>query len=168
MGELRRGSVVPLPAGTEVRGSSALLPFGADFVCAARLPRDGNLPGKASDLRVLPVAFDASGERKRQFTEAAALLSEEEPLGGRVLSGPSTALWCVKFCRDNGGSFQLSLEQWKRAANVNEYDRACYEMEVISSSLDSLLTIDQVNLPALVGAEILCRRWQLIREAYKV
>eukprot|EP00971_Amphidinium_carterae_P299833 5957165-Amphidinium_carterae.2 len=168
MGELRRGSVVPLPAGSEVRGSRALLPFGADFVCAARLPRDGNPPGKASDLRVLPVAFDASGERKRQFAEAAALLSEEEPLGGRVLSGPSTALWCVKFCRDNGGSFQLSFEQWKRAANVNKYDRACYEMEVISRSLDSLLAIDQVNLLALVGAEILCRRWQLIREAYKV
>ena len=45
-------------------------------------------------------------------------------------------------------------------------DRSVYEMKVNSSTLDALGCIDQLNLPNLKGAELLARRYQLIKEAH--
>ena len=41
-------------------------------------------------------------------------------------------------------------------------------IEVIAHALHSFSTIDQLNLPNLVGVELLARRYQLIKEAHRI
>mmetsp|Transcript_150499 Transcript_150499/g.481750 ORF Transcript_150499/g.481750 Transcript_150499/m.481750 type:complete len:88 (+) Transcript_150499:1-264(+) len=62
----------------------------------------------------------------------------------------------------------MSNLEWRRTSRIPDGDRAVYEDEVICRALQFLATVDQVNLPNLVGAELLCRRHQLIREAYRL
>ena len=41
-------------------------------------------------------------------------------------------------------------------------------MEVITRVMEAFIMIDQVNVPNLVGTELLMRRWQVIREAHHI
>ena len=52
--------------------------------------------------------------------------------------------------------------------NLHPGDRSIYEAEVITEALDRFLMIDQLNLPNLSGAELLIRRYQLIKEAHRI
>ena len=51
---------------------------------------------------------------------------------------------------------------------MNGTDRVVHEHELLSRSLDAMLMIDQLNLPALTGAELLARRMQLLEEAHRI
>ena len=55
-----------------------------------------------------------------------------------------------------------------RTANLPAGDRSVYEHEVLCRVFDSMLCVDQLNVPALHSAELLCRRLQLIEEAHRV
>ena len=58
--------------------------------------------------------------------------------------------------------------EWKRNSAVPSGDRAVYEDEALCLALQFLSTIDQINVPNLKGCELMGRRIQLIREAYRI
>jgi hypothetical protein len=51
---------------------------------------------------------------------------------------------------------------------VGDGDRAACEDEVICVVLEKFATVDGINLPNTIGGELLARRVQLIREAYRI
>ena len=121
------------------------------------------------DLRVLPVRFDNEGVRRREFNLSVERMSGQAPQGGGLqLSGPATCLNLMKSLRDQGFTPVTFHEHWIRSSEIPRGDRSTYEHEVLSRVLESLACVDQLNLPALQGVELICRRLQVIREAHRI
>ena len=57
---------------------------------------------------------------------------------------------------------------WVRTARIPDGDRSVHEHEVLARVLDSMVTVDQLNAPALQSAELVCRRIQVIEDAHSV
>ena len=95
-------------------------------------------------------------------------MSEDLLPGGLELTGPRTVLGLLKSMARVGGGAEGNHLEWVRSGSVGEGDRAVYEDEVLCKVLQFMVTIDQVNVPNLVSAELTARRIQLLREAYRV
>ena len=113
--------------------------------------------------------FDAQGVRRREFNSAVSLLDDAIPQGGGLqLLGPPTGLKFLKMLRDQNQTPTTFHEYWLRSSEIPKGDRSVYEHECLCRVLASMLTIDQLNTPALQSAELLIRRMMVIREAHKV
>ena len=55
-----------------------------------------------------------------------------------------------------------------RSSEIPKGNRSVYEHEVLSRILESLTTVDQLNICCPQGAELLVRRMQVIREAHRI
>lgn len=172
-----RGDVVVhepgvLPVGHVVLGDKALIPHisGAGESCLVkRVAVQDAAALKLSDLRVLPVHFDAQGLRRREFSQAVGIMVDGVPQGGGLqLEGPTTGLNILKAMRDQSMTPTSYHEYWIRTADIPKGDRSVYEHECLSRILESMVTVDQLNICALQGAELVCRRMQVIREAHRV
>ena len=84
------------------------------------------------------------------------------------LEGPATCLNIAKSLRDQNLTPTTFHEYWLRSAEIPKGDRSVYEHECLSRILESMITVDQLNICALQGAELICRRMQVIREAHRV
>ena len=136
---------------------------------ARRVPRTEAQRFTLDDLRMLPVVFDAQGIRRREFSEAVASMVDGVPMGGGLqLEGPTTSLNLMKNMRDQNMTPTTYHEYWLRTADIPKGDRSTYEHECLSRMLESLITVDQLNICALQGAELICRRLQVIREAHRI
>ena len=173
-GAITRGDVLavdpnPLPPGSSVSGTRALYPVDGDVIYAKKVPADEVASYKLEDLRVFPVKFDAQGVRRREFNSAVSLLDDAIPQGGGLqLLGPPTGLKFLKMLRDQNQTPTTFHEYWLRSSEIPKGDRSVYEHECLCRVLESMLTIDQLNTPALQSAELLIRRMMVIREAHKV
>ena len=148
----------PLPPGHVILGDKALIPAkdGSATSCGARrvLERDA-VSFKLDDLRVLPVHFDGQGVRRRDFSQAVAMMVDGVPQGGGLqLEGPVTSLNICKNLRDQSMTPTSFHEFWMRSAEIPKGDRSTYEHECLSRTLESLVTVDQLNICALQGAEL--------------
>ena len=124
---------------------------------------------KLQDLRILPVAFDAQGVRRREFNLCVSLMTDTPPQGGGLqLTGPSTAINVLKGLRDQNFTPTTFHDHWVRTSEIPTGNRSIYEHECLSRILESLVTIDQLNIGALQGVELLVRRMQVIREAHRI
>ena len=164
-GGYRRGQVlVALPVGAVGFGNRAVvhgagcLPVSVSGMTAAEL---GDLI--KGDSRTLPVNFDAQGARKRTFADSVALMSEDVLPGGWPVQGPRSSLNTLKGVVKIGGSLVIEHDQWVRTAKVPDSDRSVFEDEVIAVCLQTLASVDQLNLPNLAGVELMIRRRALIR-----
>ena len=173
-GNVRRGDVVfgegqALPAGALHQGDRAItVGANGDAICLKRLDKAlvGSMEGK--DLRVLDPVYDGQGTRRVEFAEAVSRMSQDAmPGGGLQLDGPPSCLGVLKSMVGRGLTPVTDHERWVRASDIQKSDRSVYEMEVITRVVEAFV-IDQVNLPNLVGGELLLRRWQVIREAHRV
>ena len=109
------------------------------------------------------------GTRRRDFHSLFALLNDGTPQGGGLqLDGPPTVLSLCKMMRDQSMTPTTFHEYWLRTSDIPKGDRSVYEHECLSRILESMLTVDQINAPALQSAELLCRRMQVIREAHRI
>ena len=176
-GGYSRGEIVVadpgvLPPGHVLIGEKALVPAkdGSAVACFAKKVRVDDAAGyKLEDLRILPVTFDAQGVRRREFAQAVAAMVEGTPQGGGLqLEGPATALNVLKSLRDQSMTPTSFHEFWLRSAEIPRGDRSIYEHEVLSRILESIVTIDQLNVSGLQGIELLVRRLQVIREAHRI
>ena len=176
-GGRKKGDVIcaegaQLPAGTVVLDDKAVVPglLGGGAGCfARRVPRTEAQRFTLDDLRMLPVVFDAQGIRRREFSEAVASMVDGVPMGGGLqLEGPTTSLNLMKNMRDQNMTPATYHEYWLRTADIPKGDRSTYEHECLSRILESLITVDQLNICALQGAELICRRLQVIREAHRI
>ena len=59
-------------------------------------------------------------------------------------------------------------EFWLRSSEIPKGNRSIFEHECLSRILESLITVDQLNICALQGVELIVRRMQVIREAHRV
>jgi hypothetical protein len=78
---------------------------------------DGEGPaGAVEDARVLPVKRDELGTRRRIFSEAVRLYTEQE-FSDWGLTGPRTVMWCHReLCKDGAGP-RMRHERWKELNN---------------------------------------------------
>ena len=169
-GRTVKGDGVPSLVGAVGLGDRGVVPVAAGGAALIRRIPEATIDEfRSDDLRVLPVAFDNQGERRRTFATAVAEMNDQEPEGGMVnVTGPRTALWSMKDMLANGGSPASHHDWWLRAARVPEGDRSTFEMETLLTVLETLAVIDQVNVPALSGCELLCRRVAVIKEAHRL
>ena len=138
-----------------------MIPDGSGFIFLKKVSASEVAGFKLLDLRVLPVSFDAQGVRRKEFSVAVSAMNGDPPQGGGLqLNGPSSALKLLKDMRDQ-------QEHWVRSSEVPRGDRSIYEHEVLSRILDSMIMVDQLNVPALQSAELVFRRLQVIRQAHK-
>ena len=174
-GNIREGTVVvgqgqPLPAGAIHLGDRGVM-LGGDgkHLSIKQIEQSQVQSMEARDLRVLDINFDVQGQRRREFAEAVALMSQDPMPGGDLqLDGPPSSLAVLKAMVDRGLTPVTDHEHWVRTNELPRGDRSVYEMEVITRVLESLVMVDQLNLPNLKGCELLLRRWQLIREAHRI
>ena len=173
-GPYDRGDVVsvdpvPLPQGSTIVGDRAILLVNGVHICLRKMTPAEVSAFVLDDLRVLPVHFDSEGVRRRAFSMCVERMSGETPQGGGLqLTGPPTCLNLMKSMRDQGFTPVTFHEHWMRSSEIPKGDRSTYEHEVISRVLESFACVDQLNLPALQGVELLCRRLQVIREAHRI
>lgn len=176
-GGRRKGDIVcvdpaPLAAGHVVLGSKALIPDVAgvpDGCFVVKVPQGEVTRYKLDDLRVLPVKFDLQGVRRRDFNDAVASMVDGVPQGGGLqLDGPTTSLNILKGLRDQNLTPTTFHEYWLRTAEIPPGDRSIYEHEWLSRIMESLITVDHLNVCSLQGAELVSRRMQVIREAHRV
>ena len=176
LGEYVQGQIVvsaggTLPVGHVTLGSNkALIPIDAANALAIKKLRMSEIVSfDARDLRVLPIRFDAQGQRRRDFAEAVGLMSQDKVPGGELqLQGPATTLDVLKGLSSRNLTPITDHERWIRSQEITRNDRSIYEMEVLSRVIEALVMVDQVNLPNLKGGELLLRRWQLIKEAHRI
>ena len=84
------------------------------------------------------------------------------------MEGPTSSLNLVKDLRDQHMTPSTFHEYWLRSADIPKGDRSTYEHECLSRILESMITVDQLNICALQGGELICRRLQVIREAHRI
>ena len=169
----KKGDVIstdpaPLPVGHVRLGDKGVIPDGSGFLLVRKVPASEVFKHKMHDIRVLPVTFDGRGVRRKEFTTAVSQMNDDPPLGGGLqLAGPSSALKLLKDMRDQQFTPSTFHEHWIRSSEIPKGDRSIYEHEVLSRILDSMILVDQLNIPALQSAELIFRRLQVIRQAHK-
>ena len=169
----KKGAVVasdpsPLPAGCVVLGEKGIILDGGQPVFVQKIAAANISRHRLEDLRVLPVAFDGQGIRRREFSSAVALMTDDPPMGGGLqLTGPGSALRLLKDLRDQSFTVGTFHEHWLRTAEIPKGDRSTYEHECLSRIMDAMVMVDQLNVPALQSAELIFRRLQVIRQAHR-
>ncbi|CAK0903474.1 unnamed protein product, partial [Prorocentrum cordatum] len=165
---LRRGVSLPdpLPDESATHGDMALVPHAGGFVAARQVPVAEVDAFVVDDLRALPVRFNQERVRRRPFSEAVDIQVGDEPEGGVMLSGPRACAWVLRSWRDAGLTPITHHANWLRSGHIPDGDRSVHEHEVLTRVLDSSVTVDQLNAPALQSAELICRRIQLIEDAH--
>ena len=117
------------------------------------------------EVRTLWVDYDEHGDRFKRWRdvvkESYSPSFEEKPL-----EGPSTGLHLIKHAERHGGDPRLWLQLWARTKHVEPTDRVHHELKVLTDCLYYAGTHDQLNIPALVSLEVVCRRIQAIVDAY--
>lgn len=170
----KKGDVVavdpnPLPPGHMVAGLRGIIPSGTQHVLMKKVPASEAALVKLDDVRLLPVHFDGQGTRRREFNVAVAMLQDVVPQGGGLqLQGPTSILNMMKMFRDQNFTPTTFHEHWVRTADLAKGDRSVFEHECLSRIIESMITVDQLNLPCLQSAELLARRMQVIREAHRI
>ena len=88
--------------------------------------------------------------------------------GGLQLSGPAICHNQLITLKEQSFTPTSYHEHWVRSAEIPRGDRSTYEHECLARILESLICLDQLNVPALQGAELICRRMLVIREAHRL
>jgi hypothetical protein len=130
-----------------------------------RAPGQESVNGRSIDARVLPVKFNQQGKRERDFGEGVNLL-DEIAWSDWPLQGPRTTRWYAKFIRDTNTTPRLRTPQWMRDTGVPDGDRVKHEHALLCDVLETAVTYDQLDISCCVSFELVCRRLQLIEEAY--
>ncbi|CAE8585294.1 unnamed protein product, partial [Polarella glacialis] len=120
---------------------------------------------ESSEVRTLWVDYDAHGERRKAWREVVRE-SSAQVYADFPLEGPPTCLRLIRHIERTGGDPRLWLQIWLRAKKLEESDRVAHEMKVLVDVLYYGGIYDQLNMPALISMEVVCRRLQLIFEAY--
>ncbi|CAK9032346.1 Protein disulfide isomerase-like 2-1 [Durusdinium trenchii] len=124
-------------------------------------------PGKggSNDVRTLWVDFDEHGDRYKRWRDVCKE-SYTPSFDQTPLEGPTTGLHLIKHAERHGGDPRLWMQLWCRSKHIETTDRTFHEMKVLVDALFFAGTFDQVNIPALMSMEVVCRRIQAIVDAY--
>ncbi|CAE7458265.1 SLC34A1 [Symbiodinium microadriaticum] len=127
--------------------------------------KDRTNDSSQEQIRTLWVDFDEHGERFKRWRDVCKE-SYAPTLEDKPIDGPLTALHFIKHAERHGGDVRQWLQLWCRSKHIEVTDRVYHELKVLTDAIHYAGTHDQVNIPALISVELLCRRVQSIVEAY--
>ena len=142
--------------------AGGLLGGGVGGVAAATA--DAALDG--DDLRTLAVAYDANGQRHRDFREAISRMSSTAFTDFPV-AGPRTLEWVLRFLLDNGPTPRGWHNKWRADGRLQPTDAGVAMHEVCCLVLETMVVYDQLAVTNLASAEQIGRQLQLIEEKWK-
>ena len=116
------------------------------------------------DVRTLWVDYDDHGERFKKWRDLARE-SFTPTYSDKQLEGPPTMLTLVKHWDRYGDGPKSWFDKFCMNKRIEPTDRVYREMKSIVDAFHYFGSVDQVNLPSLVGAEILTRRLQACIDA---
>ena len=125
---------------------------------------------KDDDVRTLAVTWDEHGERYKAWRDVVAESSRCEfgDWADRFDAAPPATLGLMKSFLRHGGDPVRWKDEWLWELGMNRHERTAIEVSMIVRALQYLGTYDQLNLPCLAGAEVLCQRLAQLIEAYAV
>ncbi|CAK0869113.1 unnamed protein product [Prorocentrum cordatum] len=166
----RRGDPVTLDGTELVRGAIGLKQDAGGSWSAIRRITTSQAAYRGAealaDARLQPVALLGDGSRQRvQFHESVDRL-REEPFPDWPLDGPRTTLWCLRFLdRKRGGAIE-HFHQFVSYYRLSRDDFGVTHYESIMRMVDYLMTWDLLDLPNVVGVEVMLRQAQLYEYMY--
>ncbi|CAE7317147.1 unnamed protein product [Symbiodinium sp. CCMP2592] len=120
---------------------------------------------KDEEVRTLWVDFDEHGDRFKRWRDVCK--ESYTPVFSNVpISGPLTALHFITHAERHGADVRQWFQLWCRTKHVEPTDRIYHELMVLTDAIHYAGTHDQVNIPALISLEIVCRRVQSVVEAH--
>ncbi|CAK0838344.1 unnamed protein product [Prorocentrum cordatum] len=128
-------------------------------------PKDGVVQVVRDD-RLLALAKDSSGIRKKLFRDAVQEVTES-PWPGWPLLGPRTAAWCVRFIAEQDSHPRARNTKWLHETGLTQADPGVADHEVAMRAFEFGLVYDQVNVGELVSFELLARRAQMAEWRYR-
>ncbi|CAK0904820.1 unnamed protein product, partial [Prorocentrum cordatum] len=155
-------AAAPVPADAGAAAAAAGPPAAAGGAPAGGAGAGGHV----QDARVLPVVYDAMGNRRREFREAV-LACREDPWAGWPVRGPRTALWVLRYIVDHGGTPTGMHSRWRSEARLQEHEPGVQEHERSCRALEELICYDQCNGANLAAVELLVRNIQVQQERYR-
>ena len=120
---------------------------------------------KDEEVRTLWVDFDEHGDRFKRWRDVCKE-SYTPMFDDKPIDGPLTALHFIKHAERHGGDVRQWFQLWCRTKHVEPTDRIYHELKVLTDAIHFAGTHDQLNIPALISLEIVCRRVQSVVEAY--
>ncbi|CAK0866669.1 unnamed protein product, partial [Prorocentrum cordatum] len=139
---LQRGQVIAdFGDAPTIDGDMAIVTLPAGKVFARQMGEDEVRGYASDDLRVLPVAFDASGSRRRPFAGAVDLLDDALPQGGLGLEGAASVGWVLRRWRDGELLRFRSLYDEGAACPARARDRELVDMPRPVSTPPALLDV---------------------------
>ena len=156
---LAPGAPVPLPP-----AAAAAPPAAAAAAPAAAAP-PGPVAG-AGDARVHPVVYNPLGSRRVGFGDAVVRLVEQQ-WPDWPISGPRTTLWVCQFIKDNGLSPLGRHSKWRSEGRLSQTDAGVAEHERCCFYLEQMVCFDQLNVPDIAAAEMICRSIQVQEERWR-
>ena len=168
-GDKLRGEVVSLTGGEILHGNVGLKADGGSFYAIRQMKRSEihDYAGKeaSADARLLGISFQGLNRSERQWRDVSRDIHQEE-FSDWVIPGPRTASWCVQFInRRNGGPIDHH-RWWSSAHNLKGDSWGLAEHDNLAKILDRLGRYDGLDVSNLAGAELICRRMQLIEYVY--
>jgi hypothetical protein len=165
------GALVPagLPAPPVVPVAS-----GGLAALAKALGGSPNPPGVSTDVevarvdqRVLPVQYDNSGLRFREFRSAVSqydnITFPDWPIPGNIL----TTTWCCKFMLARAGSPTGWHQMWVSLGKLNPQDHHVMYHGDLCRIIEVAVCYDQLDAPSLASLELLFRQIQVCEDALK-
>ena len=130
-------------------------------------PRADDPGGMPYDARILPVSFDASGQRDfelREYTRSHInAIFEDWPL-----QGPRSLHWVLKFVQAQaGGSLTSRVQQFMAITKLGYNDGSMAEYGLIAKKIDIAIAYGGINICNCSAFELLARRFQLIEEKFR-
>ncbi|CAK0870502.1 unnamed protein product [Prorocentrum cordatum] len=123
-------------------------------------------PAALADVRVHPVVYKALGSRRIGFGDAVERTVEHQ-WPDWPISGPRTTLWVCQFMKDNGLSPLGRHSKWRSEGRLALTDGGVAEHERCCSYLEQMVCFDQLNVPDVAAAEMICRSIQVQEETWR-
>lgn len=118
-----------------------------------------------ADVRTLWVDYDDQGERYKEWRRVAQE-SHAQHFSDFQSDGPPKQVHLCKHMLRHGGDPRMWLQLWQREKKLEATDKVVHEMKVLTDSLFYARSYEQINVGARVAMEVICRRIQLLVDAY--
>lgn len=116
------------------------------------------------DARLLGDFRDSQDRRYLEFKKAVDLMTSTE-FSDWPLTGPRAALEFLRSVREGASDMTSYHLQWSQHSGVSQYTACVHEHRAICDYLRYLISVDQVDVTNLLGAEMMCRRLITIETA---
>ena len=116
-----------------------------------------------ADLRVLPVKYDRTDQRFRDFRDGVCLLESHSFTDWPVL-GPRTVVWVCQFMLHRSNTPLGWHQEWKNLGRLSDDEGLVHEHETICRLLETAVCYDQLQVGALASFEVLARELQITED----